>query len=249
MAKKLIFFILPISCFFLFLFASPKENPSPIPQIHSWRNRLPLLSSIFSDTSRFPAWWEINIHLSSHGHYLIKQAETSFSGDYSFRILWTGCMERDGQDFLIYHQNWELQEWNILESTDRFDSSRSLSTASFSKKPEFDFNYILVRGDKLHFDFLVQGFSVPEADFPHKFPLRLAATKENSERNPEMGYNTHIQKGSNRIFLDRHDILDESVQKSFHWSWKNQKWQPIKKATVFFSHDHDVTIELSIISH
>lgn len=58
-----------------------------------------------------PSWWEIEIHLETIGDYPVKEGKKAYDGHYSFTLLWTGCMERDMDDYLIYHEASKLLQW------------------------------------------------------------------------------------------------------------------------------------------
>jgi len=152
-------------------------------------------------------------------------------------------MERDEEDFLLYHARQDLLEWDIQE-----EPGASSSEAT-KEKPEFIFRYILRRNDALHFDFRVEGITVPMSPFPFKFRLLLASSRENSLQSPETDYNAHITKGSNRVHLKKKELLQERVYKTFNWSWRENEWRSVRPTAVYIAQEHDVEVSVEIISH
>ena len=230
MAKKL-FFILLISLLSLpFLLA---------------RNSFSLSSS----DQTIPLWWEIKILLVSDGDYKITEGRSSYFGRYSFTIIWTGCMEKNEDDFILYYENSELIRFAAEERVMFPGSVRILSTEEFLDKPSFNLNYILRKGESLYFDFVVNGFLTPQNNSQHKFYLNLPSSEENSLHSPEINYDSFVTKGSNHVFLVEKDIYSDSVEKKSSWEWKYQKWHNIQDNPVFFSNSHEVKIEVSVRPH
>ena len=230
MAKKL-FFILLISLLSLpFLLA---------------RNSFSLSSS----DQTIPLWWEIKILLVSDGDYKITEGRSSYFGRYSFTIIWTGCMEKNEDDFILYYENSELVRFAAEERAMFPGSVRILSTEEFLDKPSFNLNYILRKGESLYFDFVVNGFLTPQNNSQHKFYLNLPSSEENSLHSPEINYDSFVTKGSNHIFLVEKDIYSDSVEKKSSWEWKYQKWHKIQDYPVFFSNSHEVKVEVLVRPH
>lgn len=196
-----------------------------------------------------PLWWEIRILLISDGNYTTKEGKASYSGKYSFTIRWTGCMEKDDLDFLLYYENSELIKFKAEEKGIFPETTRTLSTKDFLDKPSFSLNYILKKGDNLHFNFIVKGFLTPLNESEHKFFLILPASEENSLESSEIDYNSFITKGSNSVFLDEKRIYLSNVKKKFTWEWDYKKWHIIQDKQVFFSNTHEVKVEIFIKPH
>ncbi|MEE9501809.1 MAG: hypothetical protein V3V48_07010 [Candidatus Aminicenantaceae bacterium] len=194
-------------------------------------------------------WWEIIIRLTSKGAYTLEEAKTSYSGKYAYTIQWSGCMEQDGQDFILYHEDSELLRWEPQEKKKRSDTSETKITKKFSEKPSFALNYILTKKENIHFDFLVRGFQVPQLDPSHQYYLHLPASKENSYHPTDIAYDLHIYKGSNQVYFSKDDLLDESIKKDFHWSWKRHSSAGDAENFSYLSHSYDVDVEISILRH
>lgn len=196
-----------------------------------------------------PVFWEIKVHISSSGDYKIKEGKKSNEGRYSFVLLWTGCMEQDQDDYLIYHENSELLEWKAKEKVKSSEASLELTEDDFSGKPGIDFNYIIRKKEDLHFDFLVESFCVPQDDSEHSYYLNLPASKENIKLPTKFDYNAYLTRGSNSIHLEEKDIYTDSCKKSYSWNWKHQKYLIEDEMPISFVNSHKVKVTLTIIPH
>lgn len=196
-----------------------------------------------------PCYWEINIRVDSSGDYGIKEGEKSNEGRYSFVLLWTGCMEQDQDDYLIYHENSELLEWKAKEKIKHSEVSRELTECDFSGKPNIQFNYIIRKGEDLHFDFLVESFSVPQAGSEQRFYLHLPASSENTKLPAEFNYNAYLTNGTNRISFHEKDLYSDSLKESYSWQWKHRKYMVQNETPISFFNLHKVKVTLTIIPH
>ena len=196
-----------------------------------------------------PSWWEISIRLKASGSYTIKEGKEPIRGVYSFILLWTGCMEQDMEDYLIYHETSRLLKWEAQEKAESFGKIKLLSEKDFSGKPHFDFHYILRKGKELHFDFQVESFYIPQNQQQYEFYLYLPASEENKMYPSKFNYNDYIIKGSNRIFVVEKEIYNHQIDKTYQWSWKYQKWLKGPGNTVFLSNNHQVQVNLLVIPH
>jgi hypothetical protein len=212
---------------------------------------LPLISPWFmgSHTTLSPkeCWWEIFLKLKSNGVYSLAEGTTSYSGKYAYAIEWSGCMEQDGEDFILYYEDSELIRWDAQEEKKQSDSSEIKITKKLAEKPEFAFNYILTKRGNIHFDFLVRGFHVPQQNRKRKYYLHLPASKENSDQPTDIAYDSHINKGSNAVYFNKDDLLDDTIQKNFHWSWKRHSSAGSTKGSLYLTHSHNVEVEISIL--
>lgn len=193
-----------------------------------------------------PLWWKIKIVLRTEGSYQVKAEESSCSGQYTFTNLWTGLMERDDEDYILYHESSELIEFTAEEVGKRADSVCVISARDFKEKPSFRLNYILSKNEHLHFDFLTYGFSVPQNESEWKFYLNLPASKENTEWFSAVNYDVYVTRGSNAVFLKRSQISRGEVKENFAWEWEYRKWHPFQNRALFFVHQHQVKVEITI---
>lgn len=200
-------------------------------------------------SSQKECWWEIIIQIKSNGTYTLDEGKTSYSGKYAYTIQWTGCMEQDGDDFILYYEDSELVRWDSQEKKKQSGSAKIKITKKFSEKPSFTFNYILTKKKNIHFDFMVCGFHVPQQGRNRQYYLHLPASKENSYQPTDIAYDLHIYKGSNQVYFNKDDLLDESIKKDFHWSWKRHSSGGKAGNSSFLTHSHDVDVEISILKH
>lgn len=208
-----------------------------------------ILPSLIEARDFFPDWWEIKVTLSVDGEYKLEAEEEDYSGNYSFTILWTGTMERDDSDYLLYHINSEMLSWEAREKAAAPDFLKSLQTEDFEDKPFFCLNYILRKEENLHIDFACQGFPVPENESLDKFYLNLPSSQESSERLSKNDYDSFISKGSNSIFFKEKEIYLGPVDKDFSWTWKHNRWLVNEARTAYASHSHKVKVNISIMPH
>jgi hypothetical protein len=230
MAKKF------LALFILFVFGT----------LQGWLSLVSCLPAL-SQTS--PLWWEIKLVLTAKGDYKVEESRTSYSGNYSFTISWTGTLEKDDVDYLLYHSNCKLLEWEAQEGVSQPESLKHLKTDDFVDKPSFKLIYILKKGEDLHFNFIVEGFSVPQSESADRFYLCLPSSAENAQNVSAIDYNSFVSKGSNQISFKEDKIYSGPAEKTFAWNWKNQKWQLLQSRTVFFSNRHQVRVNISIIPH
>lgn len=207
----------------------------------------PLLSSVSKNSK--PVWWEIKLLLITKGNYKINEGQSSYPGNYSFTFLWTGCMEKDNGDFLLYRENVKLLQWEVQETALFPDFLRVLYTSNFLVKPSFNLNYILKKEGKLIFDFSVEGFYVPHNTSNNKFYLNLPVSKENSQKFSELSYDLHLNKSSNNISLKEKEIYHDSVEKYFSWKWNYRDWSVNPGENVYFTNSHEVKVKISITPH
>ena len=210
----------------------------------------PAYSFLFPHSDQvLPLWWEIKILLTSNGNYKIDERNSSYSAQYSFTLLWTGCMERDNSDYLLYYENSELISFEAEEEGIFPESTKIICSDDFHDRPSFKLNYILRKDENLHFDFFVKSFLIPQNESERKYQLSLPASKENSRHSSEIDYNLFVYKGSNLIFLEEKEIYLDAVEKKFAWKWKYQKPHIPRSIPKFFSNSHDVKVEISIDPH
>lgn len=206
-------------------------------------------SKNFWENDNKECWWEIKILLESKGKYKYKESKTAFAGKYAYTILWTGCIERDQHDFILYHEDSDLVHWEPLELKKSGNSKKPRATKKFSEEPNFEMHFILRRGKNLHFDFLVKGFDIPQHCSDKKTYLHLPASKGNTDNPTGLDYDLYISKGSNNVEIKR-DMLDQScVKKEFQWTWQREKRFGSGENAPQLFHYHDVDVEVSVIRH
>ncbi len=196
-----------------------------------------------------PLWWEIILDLRAQGEYRLEGGEGRFLGNYTFAVRWLGSMERDDHDYLLYPLDCDLRAWDAQESGSGSNAVTFFKTSDFRGRPSFVFNYIFRKGSELHFDFIVNGIVIPQAEAPEKILLLFPASAENNQRDGEMSYNNFVTKGSNRIALEETEIYAGRLERTYSWTWKSQRWKMKQQQTIFVSHNHEVDVKLAIIPH
>ena len=198
-----------------------------------------------------PLWWDLKIVILADGEYRLKQKKISYSGDYSFKIVWTGSIEKekDDKDYILYHQECHLSNWKAEEKKISPELVQTKKENDFKEKPTFHLKYLLRKEKNLHFHFMVEGFPIPQNESDCKIYLHLPCYSESSELNPDTEYAPFLLEGSNQIFLGEKEIYVAPVKREFGWTWELQKWTlGFKYPTRLFNH-HKVKLRLLITPH
>jgi hypothetical protein len=190
-------------------------------------------------------WWNIKMTVKVRGEYRLESREARYEGSYAFTIVWTGAMQKDDGDYLLYHNTCELSHWAAEEKAVTSESVKLLTTKDFMVKPELKVNYILRKEDGLYIDFVVVGFDVPQSASSESFYLNFPASKENAANLANASYDLHIKKGSNKIVLEEKSLL-KATEKAFSWTWKYQDWLQKADKNVFHSNSHNVQVKVAI---
>jgi hypothetical protein len=196
-----------------------------------------------------PLWWEIVLDLRTQGEYRLEESGRRFLGNYTFAIRWLGCMERDDDDYVLYPLDCELRTWDAQETASASNTLAFFTTSDFRDRPSFIFNYIFRQGHELHLDFNVSGIVIPQPESADSALLLFPASAENNQHDNEMSYNNFVTKGSNRIALEETEIYAGRLERTYSWTWKNERWTLKQQQTIFTSHSHEVEVKLTIIPH
>lgn len=207
-----------------------------------------LTLSVF-DSSQTPQWWEVSINLKTNGDYKLDEGGPTFAGCYSFAIRWTGWLEKDDHDYLLYRFDCHLSDWEAKETAARTENPGFLTAEDFRERPAFALKYIIRDGEDLCLDFIIERMTMPQARPEDAFPLLLPSSKQNGQRESHIDYNAHVIKGSNRVEFPESAIYCGPVAKTYKWAWKYQERLPEERRTVFTSQAHQVEVCLSIIPH
>lgn len=194
-----------------------------------------------------PLWWEIVLNLKSDGEYRLEGGDSSCGGRFHFYLTWTGWMEKDDGDYLLYRFNCDLSDWRAEETTTSSGVTSVLRTPDFPEKPSLDLKYILRRGGELHLNFIVNAIAVPQSASRDRWPLLFPSSEENDQRGDRVAYNACVAKGSNRVALEEKEIYAGPAERKFAWDWKHQEWLLEQQHNVFNSQTHRVEVSLSII--
>jgi hypothetical protein len=213
---------------------------------------LPLLAVAVPLASLEPAppteWWEARLALSVRGDYMVKGPQASFTGEFAYGARWTGILERDGIDVLLYHTRISDESWEVREKAVRPEGTRLLTEKDGSKKPKLSVNYILRVDRDLLFDVSVEGVKIPLGPWPNRFDLELPCSKEHGGA-PSGGYDDFITKGTNRIAIGVDGLEKGSLEKSFSWGWKRERWTAAGSGTVWLAGSHEASVIVTLIRH
>lgn len=194
-----------------------------------------------------PRWWEITLLLKTDGDFKLDEGGLSTVGNFSFTVQWTGWLEKDDHDYVLYRLDCKLCDWEARETFFLSEATRVLTTNDFPDKPDFSLKYLIRVGNNLNLDFLVNGMAVPQADSDDPFPLLLPSSEQNDQKKAEIRYNDCVTKGSNRVEVPEGELYSGPVSRAYAWIWKNQKWLLKKQRTVFTSQSHRTKVNLSIV--
>jgi hypothetical protein len=194
-----------------------------------------------------PAWWDVRIRLETRGRYAVTQDMTDFSGEYAYEALWSGIMEGDGPDYILYHASPETLRWEMKERPGRDGAGGILSEKDFPVHPVFRMNYVLGEAGRLRFFFTVEGFPVPRNDSPEKFALILPCSRKESPASSAAGYDAAVSGGSNDISLDERELRNGPIESVFRWEWKRYtpSSAPPPAGPLFNTHEARVTLTIT----
>lgn len=194
-----------------------------------------------------PAWWDVRIHLETRGRYALTRDTTDFAGEYAYESVWTGSMEKDDLDYLLYHASLDTVRWEMKERSGRDGLGVLLSEKDSPLRPVFRMNYVLGEEGRLRFFFTVEGFPVPRNDSPEKFALILPCSRKESAASAAAGYDDAVSEGTNDVSLDAKELRNGPVKRVFRWAWK--RYQPSSApppAGPFLStHETKVTLKVT----
>ena len=215
------------------------------------RRRLPVLGfclavSVLTSSPR-PTWWEVRLVVNIRGEYTVKVGGATFSGEYAYGALWEGTMEKDGQDFLLYHIRTEPQKWEVREKATQANAVRTLTEKDITAKPALQMKYILREGGELVFDFDVTGIPIPLAPAAEKFDLVLPCSRGHTDQGAV--YSLFLARGDNRVAVPDDRLERRSDERSFSWEWKRQQWALRDDATLFVSNRHKAEALVTLKSH
>ncbi len=200
-------------------------------------------------TRTIPLWWDIVLELKATGEYRLDGRELPLQGRFRFTLRWTGCMESDDHDYLLYRLGCDLSSWEAQETSSSPRGGIVLTTADFPDKPSLDMKYILRQGSRLIVCFSVSGFDFPQGEADETFELVFPASAEVNYRDSWGVYNEFVVRGSNHIWVEEAEIYAHPVARTFDWEWRRQRWVLRQQQTVFTSQSHRVEVSLAVIPH
>jgi hypothetical protein len=214
---------------------------------------LGLAALVFLPTSAPAAdgsgWWDVRIRLETRGRYAITRDATDFSGEYAYEALWSGTMEGDDPDYILYHASLETVLWEMKEQAKRAGAGGFLSEKDFPVRPVLRMNYVLSEGGRLRFFFTVEGFTVPRNDSPEKFALILPCSRTEFAAATAAGYDDAVSEGSNDVSLEEKEIRNGPAKCVFRWAWKRYQPSSAPPPAGPLSNFHEVKVTLTITPH
>ena len=196
-----------------------------------------------------PLWWEISIVLKTDGEYALEGKESDCKGNFSFLIYWKGCLEKDDDDYLLYHVDSRLSDWKAQETVSSPQNATTRTTRDIKKKPSFSLKYILRRETNLFLNFLVKGIVVPQSGGEESFFIFFPSSQENGQRRAQVDYNAYVVEGSNGVSLKEAEIYAGPVTKDYSWTWKLQQREFRQRVPVLASQSHRARVSLCIVPH
>ena len=191
-----------------------------------------------------PRLWSIRVQLKLKGGYVYDGADRVLKGEFVYETAWNGVLEKDGEDFILYHGRLEPLAWQIEEKDAAGGDCRPLDETALPKRPEFRMIYLLGEDKLLRIYFTVDGFRVPIRDSVEKFDLVFPASKRESEDDSD--YKDSIVKGSNDISFERSGLHRGPLQRSFLWKWKRYFPTTVQGSSLVMSEMHEVEVLIDI---
>jgi hypothetical protein len=171
-----------------------------------------------------PQWSDVEINLTVKGQYSIREEGTVYAGDFLFETTWSGTMEKDDDDYILYHTDSEILRWEVREKIATGGDQKVLTEKDFGGGPMFRMDYVLNENGVLRFVFVVDGFPVPRGGIGEKFDLILPASKKEGGGLSPSGYDASVVKGSNEVVFEEKMVRAGPAERAFQWEWK--RYQP-----------------------
>lgn len=195
---------------------------------------------------RPPRWWDVEVRLTVKGQYSVREADAACAGEFLYEATWSGSMEKDDADFLLYHSGSETLRWEAREKVSSGGEQKILTEKDFNDRPAFRMNYVLNESGILRFNFIVDGFPVPRSGAGEKFDLILPASKKEEGGLSPSGYDTSVAKGSNEIVFEEKMVRAGPVERAFRWEWKRYQPSSGPGAPVVLFNSHKAEIKITI---
>ncbi|MDH4197103.1 MAG: hypothetical protein OEW05_06835, partial [Candidatus Aminicenantes bacterium] len=141
----------------------------------------------------------------------------------------------------------ELEEWWIREADLSATTLSTVTEKDIPEGPVLRVKYFLRREKDLEVDFVLEGLPVPLHASPLAFDLLLPSSQEDKQSAAGRDYNAGVLKGSNRVYLESHELGARKVERTFAWSWESRTWSMEQKETVSFRNRHTAHVTLTVI--
>jgi hypothetical protein len=198
---------------------------------------------------RSPRWWDVELRLTVKGQYSVREADAACAGEFLYEAAWSGSMEKDDSDYLLYHSGSETLRWEAREKVSSGGGQKVLTEKDFDAWPVFRMNYVLNENGILRFNFIVDGFPVPRSGAGEKFDLILPASKKEEGGLSPSGYDTSVANGSNEIVFEEKMVRAGPVERAFRWEWKRYQPSSGPGAPVVLFNSHKAEVKVAITPH
>jgi hypothetical protein len=193
-----------------------------------------------------PRWWDVELRLTVKGQYSVREADAAYAGEFLYEAAWSGSMEKDDSDYLLYHSGSEILRWEAREKVSSGGGQKVLTEKDFDDRPVLRMNYVLNENGILRFNFIVDGFPVPRSGAGEKFDLILPASKEEEGSLSPSGYDASIARGSNEIVFEEKTIRTGPAERSFRWEWKRYQPSSGQEIAVVLFNSHKAEVKITI---
>jgi hypothetical protein len=193
-----------------------------------------------------PKWWDIEVRLTTKGRYSLTEGGTAYSGEYVLRETWWGNMEKDQDDYRLFHARQETLEWKFLEKADSGGLKKILTEKDCPAGPSFRINYVLRENNLVRFNIGVDDFPVPRNGARAEFNLLLPRSKTDAQNVAALPYDGNISRGSNDVVLEEKAILSGPVERMFQWEWKGYQPPPVPESAVALFNFHQAEVSISV---
>ena len=193
-----------------------------------------------------PRWWDVELSLNVKGQYSVREADAAYAGEFLDEAAWSGSMEKDDSDYLLYHSGSETLRWEAREEVSSGGGQKVLTEKDFDDRPVFRMNYVLNENGVLRFVFIVDGFPVPRGGAGEKFDLILPASKKEEGGLSPSGYDAFVARGSNEVVFEEKKIRTGPVERAFRWEWKRYQPSSGPGAPVVLFNNHKAEVKITI---
>ena len=193
-----------------------------------------------------PRWWEVELRLTVKGQYSVREGDAAYAGEFLYEAAWSGSMEKDDSDYLLYHSGLETLRWEAREKVSSGAFQKVLTEKDFDDRPVLRMNYVLNENGILRFNFIVDGFPVPRSGAGEKFDLILPASKEEEGSLSPSGYDASIARGSNEIVFEEKTIRTGPAERTFRWEWKRYQPSSGQEIAVVLFNSHKAEVKITI---
>ena len=203
----------------------------------------------FSRPSPGPSWWEVSLSLTVKGSYIIEGGDAPLHGEFTCLARWTGTIESDENDFLLYLLKTEVLEWRLAEKSGLPKGESLLLAQETSKAPYLRLNYVLREGSDLRFDYEFSEVSVPLHASPVKAKLEFPRSSGHVALSPGLSYGNGVSRGSNQVVIQGSDLERRSAERTFSWKWQREKSITVESGTFLLTQRHTAEAVVVLIAH